>query len=90
MRFFAVETSRAPALSLAFAAENKKNLRLKLRAREKIWARLVGKSNCLYFNYLRALSLRAYVHENYATMKINPWEKFQNLRGLYAKPLNPD
>ena len=32
------------ALSLAFAAENTKNLSLTLRARKKIWARLVGKS----------------------------------------------
>ena len=32
-------------LSLAFAAENIKNLPLALRAREKIWARLVRKSN---------------------------------------------
>ena len=35
---------RAPALSLAFAAENIKNLPLALHTREKIWARLVGKS----------------------------------------------
>ena len=32
-------------LSLAFAAENIKTLPLALRAREKIWARLVGKSS---------------------------------------------
>ena len=44
MRFFAGKTSRALALSLAFAAENIKNLPLTLRAREKLWARLVGKS----------------------------------------------
>ena len=80
MRFFAVETSRAPALSFAFAAENKKNL---------ILARLVSKSNCLYFTYLHALNLRAYVHENYATVKINPWEKFQNLRGFECKTTQP-
>jgi len=36
MRFFAGETSRAPGLSLAFAAENIKNLPLALRAHEKI------------------------------------------------------
>ena len=35
MRFFAGETSRALALSFAFAAENIKNLPLALRAREK-------------------------------------------------------
>ena len=44
---------RALALSLAFAAENQlgsgkhKNLPLALRAREKIWARLVGKSRVM-------------------------------------------
>ena len=36
MRFFVRETSRALALSLAFAAENKKNLPLALSTREKI------------------------------------------------------
>ena len=45
VRFFAGETSWALALSLAFAAENIKNLPLGLRAREQISARLVGKSN---------------------------------------------
>ena len=35
MRFFAGETSRAPALSLAFAAENIKTLPIALLAREK-------------------------------------------------------
>ena len=39
MRFFAGETSRSLALSFPFAAENKKST-----AREKISARLVGKS----------------------------------------------
>ena len=62
MRFFVVETSRAPALSLAFAAENKK----------KIYR-----------------SRFALVHENYATVKINPWEKFQNLRGFECKTTQP-
>ena len=33
-----------PAFSLAFAVENIKFLPLALRARRKIWARLVGKS----------------------------------------------
>ena len=42
--FFAGETSRALALSLAFVAENIKNPSLGLRVREKVWARLVGKS----------------------------------------------
>ena len=37
------KSSFAP--SLAFGAENIKNLSLTLRAREKIWSRLVGKSN---------------------------------------------
>ena len=89
MRFFVVETSRAPALSLIFCRRKQKYLPLALRAREKIWARLVGKSNCLYFTYLHALNLRAYVHENYATVKINPWEKFQNLRGFECKTTQP-
>ena len=35
------------ALSLAFAAENIKNLPFALRAREKVWARLVDKSNMM-------------------------------------------
>ena len=35
MPFSAEETSRALALSLAFAAENIRNLQLALRAREK-------------------------------------------------------
>ena len=43
MRVFAGETSQALALSLAFAAENLKNLPLALRADEKTWAGLVGK-----------------------------------------------
>ena len=36
--------SSSRSRSLAFAAENIKNLPLALRAREKIWVRLVGKS----------------------------------------------
>ena len=39
---FSVPVLGASALSLAFAAENIKNLPLPLRAREKNWARLVG------------------------------------------------
>ena len=31
----------------------------------------------------------ALVHENYATVKINPWEKFQNLRGFECKTTQP-
>ena len=48
--FFAGETSRALALSLAFAAENIKNLPLALLARKKLSVRLVGKSKrgCLF------------------------------------------
>ena len=46
MRFFVGETSRALALSLAFAAEDIKNLPLWLRTREKISAPLIGKSRC--------------------------------------------
>ena len=69
--------------------KTKKNLPLALRPREKIWARLVGKSNCLYSTYLHALNLRAYVHKNYATKKMNPWEKFQNLRGFVCKTTQP-
>ena len=31
----------------------------------------------------------ALVHENYATVKSNPWEKFQNLRGFECKTTQP-
>ena len=51
LRFsFPVPVVGPSTLSLAFAAENIKNLMLSLRTREKIWARLVGKSNL--YSYL--------------------------------------
>ena len=59
------------ALSLAFVAENIKNLTLALRGRENIWARLAGKCNFTATNvaaqhkFLRSLPT-AVIHEKYA------------------------
>ena len=66
--------------------KQQKNLPLALRAREKIWPRLVGKSNCLYFTYLHALN---YVRTYMKTTR--QWRSnFKIYKDLYAKPLNPD
>ena len=59
------------ALSLAFVAENIKNLKLALRGRENIWVRLAGKWNFTATNaaaqhkFLRSLPT-AVIHEKYA------------------------
>ena len=66
-------------LSLAFVAENIKNLTLALHARENIWARLAGKCNFTATNaaerhkFLRSLPT-AVIHEKYAC-----WFPFDSL-----------
>ena len=55
---------RALALLLAFAAEKIKNLPLTLRAREKIWARLVGKRRemgYLSFDLVKASCVHSFI-----------------------------
>ena len=61
--FFAGETSKALALSLAFTAENINNLPLALRTCEKNWAQPVGKSTSarIFHGWTRSNSFEQFI-----------------------------